>query len=573
MDFELIWQKIVEFALMFYNYAMTQGESNFMLVDMNFINGKDVPDEAMYFFIGSFIVMILCAIFACDRFELFHPIEGIKDWKNKISIVKVVVFAAAIFSFHTFYKMLVGIGGGFLGADGSVRALDCLGSFINPMSLMIYAFAISTLSLRRGWFQAFMLGLAIFLTPSAMTFYGFTPEHIAIYSAAGAIALTGGILHALYMNDKCTPFVACFVLDIVYFISKFFMIFYSDQVTLITAEDWAGKIKQYLACVEMDLIFALILLLVLFAYKVATTENVSIKKNIVLPIILVLLTGASVFFGRTEMQYQPEYEDAVKLWERGRYEDALDAFTALNGYKDSDEYIDKCISKIGDPIYNQGLNYMEQGLYEDAYNEFVRIIDYKDSAEMVSECEQHMMYKLAGAWHGSQGTIIVLREDGTCNYYADISDGGEGTWSVDDENVIHINNSYLNYEIYADLDDKFRTTSMSIKSDSSNWRTESFTKVIDFEVNTENNHKLSGVWKGKQGSQLTLNEDGSCYYIDGNSGEGNGSWYVDEHALIRIDTQVFDYHIYGTLPEGYDTTTILLKATGWSWNDEEFTKE
>lgn len=303
MSLEMIWQKVCEYAIMFYNYAMTQGESDFMLVDRNFINGNDVSEEALYFFIGSFIVMILAAVFACDSFNLFHPIEGIGEWKSKISIVKVVIFAAAIFSFHTFYKMLVGISGRFLGADASIGALECLGSYINPIAIMIYAYAITTLPFRRRWFQAFMLGLAIFLTPSAMSFYGFTNEHIAIYATAVAIAFAGGILYAFYMQKKCSPFIACFALDIVYFIAKYFMIFYSDEVKLITASDNFRRIKQYLACVQMDLIFALILLLVLFAYKIATTENASVKKNLVIPIILAVFTISAIVFGKTELRY------------------------------------------------------------------------------------------------------------------------------------------------------------------------------------------------------------------------------------------------------------------------------
>ncbi len=477
MSFEVIWQKIVEFALMFYNYAMTQGESNFMLVNSDFLNGSDVPEEAVYFYIGSFIIMVLLAIFACDSFNLFHPIEGISEWKSKISIVKVVIFAAAIFSFHTFYKMLVGITGSFLGADASIRALDCLGSYINPIAIMIYAFAICTMTFRRQWFQAFMLGLAIFLTPSAMSFYGFTNEHIAIYATAGAIAVAGGILHALYMYKKCSPFVACFVLDLVYFVSKYFMIFYSDEVKLITASDNFTRVKQYLACVQMDLIFALILLLIMFAYKVATTENASVKKNIILPIILAVFTVLAIVFGKTELRYQPDYEQAVALWEDKKYEAAMNAFEALNGYKDSQDYIDQCIEKINQPIYNQGLNLIRQGKYEEAIAKLTPISDYKDSSEKIAECERNLVSKLAGTWQGGQGSVI------------------------------------------------------------------------------------------------TLNEDGTCYYVDGLSGEGSGTWYVYDQAMIRINTEVFDYQLYALLTSGYDTVTVMMKATGSSWRDEEFVKQ
>ena len=572
MNFDAIWQKIVELSLRFYNYAMTQGESNFMLVKSDFLGGSSVPKESMYFFFASFAVMVLLANYACDSFHPFHPIEEISEWRSKISIVKVIIFAAAVFSFHTFYKMLVGISGGLLGADASIRALDCLGSYINPMAIMIYAFAICTMTFRRQWFQAVMLGLAIFLTPSVMSFYGFTNEHIAIYATAGAIALAGGILYAVHMYKGCSPFVAYFVLDIVFFVTKFFMIYYSDEVKLITASDIIGRIKQYLACVQMDLLFALILLLVLFAYKVATTENVSVKKEVILPIILAIFTILSISFGRTELRYQTDYEQAVALWEDKEYEEAMKAFEALNGYKDSRDYIDQGIEKINQSIYDQGINFMRQGKYEDAIAKLFLVPDYKDSAEKITECERNLLSKLAGTWHGTEGSVIVLNEDGSC-HYSDSSTEGNGTWSVDDDNVIHITNDGLGYEIYADLEDSYRTVSMMVKSDSSSWRNEEFTRLIDFSVNPENNSKLAGTWQGGQGSVITLNEDGTCYYVDGSSGEGNGTWYVDDQAMIRIDTEVFDYQLYALLTNGYDTATVMMKATGSSWRDEEFVKQ
>lgn len=474
MSFKVIWQKIVEFAMKFYNYVMTQGESDFMLINSDFMNGSDIPEQMQYFFIGSFIVMVLLAIFACDSFSLFDlfddPIEFILD---KGSIVRVVIFSAAIFSFHTFYKMLVGITGRFLGADASTRALSCLGSYINPIAIMIYAFAITTLYFKRRWFQAFMLGLVIFLTPSVMSFYEFTNEHIAIYSAAGAIAFTGGVLYVL----EWSPFVACFVLDIAYFVAKYFMIFYSDEVKLITASDNVGRIKQYLACVQMDLILALILLLVLFVYNIATTRNASVKKNVVLPIVLAIFTIMAIIFGRTELRYQPDYEQAVALWDDKKYEEAMHAFEDLNGYKDSQEYIDQCIEEISRSIYNQGLGLINQGKYEEAIAKLTPISDYQDVAEKIVECERNLVSKLSGTWQGNQGSVI------------------------------------------------------------------------------------------------TLNEDGTCYYVDGSSGEGAGIWYVDKQMMIRIDTEVFDYQLSAVLISGYDTVTFMMEGTGSRWRDEKFVKQ
>lgn len=251
-----------------------------------------------------------------------------------------------------------------------------------------------------------------------------------------------------------------------------------------------------------------------------------------MPIILVIFLVFSIIFGKTELQYQPDYEQAIALWENKKYEEAMNAFEALHGYKESEDYIDQCIEKINAPIYNQGLSLMRRGNYEEAIAKFTPISDYKDSADKITECERNLLSKLAGTWHGTEGSVIVLNEDGSC-HYLDSSNEGNGAWSVDDNNVIHITNDGLGYEIYADLEDSYRTVSMMVKSDSSSWRNEEFTRLIDFSVNSENNNKLAGTWQGGQGSVITLNEDGTCYYVDGSSGEGNGTWYVDDQAMIQ----------------------------------------
>ena len=166
MIFKEMCRKIADLAITYYHYVMTQGENKFTIV-IPFENGTQ--NEAIPFLKAALVIMVVCAVFACDKFDVFHPIIGMKEWGKKISLVKVIVFAAAVFSFHTFYKMLVTTAGGIVGADGSVRAVECLGSFINPISIMVYAYAISTLTFRRKWFQALMLGLAIFFVPAAMT--------------------------------------------------------------------------------------------------------------------------------------------------------------------------------------------------------------------------------------------------------------------------------------------------------------------------------------------------------------------------------------------------------------------
>ena len=85
-------------------------------------------------------------------------------------------------------------------------------------------------------------------------------------------------------------------------------------------------------------------------------------------------------------------------------------------------------------------------------------------------------------------------------------------------------------------------------------------------------NKLVGVWHGEQGSELTLEENGICYYKDGVSGEGEGTWEIDIQAYLHINCVAFYYDIYAVLNDGYDTTTIILKADSRNWMDEVFSK-
>lgn len=289
MDWQLIWKKIQELAISFYNFTMTEGESNFMLVNKELLYSKNVSDEVAIFFLASFVIMALFAVLACDSVRFFHPIQGIKEWGSKISIIKVVIFSATVFSIHTFYKMLVAVFGNLIHADASVLALECLGTYINPLSLMIYAYTISTMRFQKRHVQATFLGWSIFLTPAVMSFYGFTYEHVTIYAVGGVIGVIGGILY-----NRLSPYFTCFILYVIYFIAKYFMIFYSDEVMLLSGETMLERIAQYLACIEFDVLVALILLLVLFGYRVATTEGIKIVKELVCPAILLIVLVASI---------------------------------------------------------------------------------------------------------------------------------------------------------------------------------------------------------------------------------------------------------------------------------------
>ena len=294
MDWQLILKKIQELAISFYNFAMTKGESNFMLVNKELLYDNNVSDEVTVFFLASFVIMAVFAVFACDSFHFFHPVQEIREWGSKISIIKVVVFSAAVFSIHTFYKMLVALLGYLIHADASILALDCLGSYINPISLMIYAYTVSTMNFQKRYVQSAFLGWSIFLTPAVMSFYGFTYEHITIYAAGAVTGLVGGILY-----NRLSPYFTCYIMYVTFFIAKYFMIYYSGEVMLLSGNTMVEKSAQYLACVEIDIIVALVLLLVLFGYRVATTENIKLVKELIYPAILTIVLIVSIVSANT----------------------------------------------------------------------------------------------------------------------------------------------------------------------------------------------------------------------------------------------------------------------------------
>ena len=290
MEGQIIWTKIQEYAIRFFEFLMTNGESNFMLVNMDFLSETSVSDEISKIFVASFVIMTLFVILASDTFRFFHRKQVMFEQGKKISIIKVIVFSATVFSLHIFYKMLVALLSGLFHADASIWALDCLGSYINPIALMIYAYAVSTVKLQNRYVQSVFLGWSVFLTPALMSFYEITNEHITLCIVGGVLGFLGGILY-----HRLAPYIISFIMYTIYFIAKYFMIYYSNEVILLSGETTVEKIGQYLACIEIDLMIAAVLMLSMLGYRLATTEEaINIKKESVFSLIIVMLMVSSI---------------------------------------------------------------------------------------------------------------------------------------------------------------------------------------------------------------------------------------------------------------------------------------
>lgn len=140
-------------------------------------------------------------------------------------------------------------------------------------------------------------------------------------------------------------------------------------------------------------------------------------KGVLILLLIIVIIGAVVGF-----KYVPgyindyKYNNAVELFESGKYDDAAAAFAEIDGYKDSKEKQNECIynkavkleedKKFGEAItvykslgvyedcgiriqsctYSQAKQEMDNGNYDKAAELFETIFDYGDSSAMISEC-------------------------------------------------------------------------------------------------------------------------------------------------------------------------------------------
>ena len=74
-----------------------------------------------------------------------------------------------------------------------------------------------------------------------------------------------------------------------------------------------------------------------------------------------------------------QYNDAIALMNAGKFDDAISAFEALDGYRDSEVKIDECRTAMRDDKYNDAIALMDAGEYAQAISFFDMLNGYKDS--------------------------------------------------------------------------------------------------------------------------------------------------------------------------------------------------
>ena len=93
-----------------------------------------------------------------------------------------------------------------------------------------------------------------------------------------------------------------------------------------------------------------------------------------------------------------EYNNAIALMNDGKYTEAISAFEALDGYKDSTAKINECNTAIIDGKYNDAILLMNSGNIVDAYEALIALDGYKDSTvKAISIYDKYKIEKLKTA--------------------------------------------------------------------------------------------------------------------------------------------------------------------------------
>ena len=164
------------------------------------------------------------------------------------------------------------------------------------------------------------------------------------------------------------------------------------------------------APIEDDFLFCQICGLKLQNSKAAqkkVQERKRRKKRILALTVSILLGLVIALYGLSFAATYSDYKDACKSLENGDFEDAYHKFVVLDGFMDSDEMIIETIYRNADEL-------LTKGAYKDAMQQFSNISYYKDSETKVSDCKY--AYVLANKNNDDDFTYAYISELKEQNY-------------------------------------------------------------------------------------------------------------------------------------------------------------
>jgi tetratricopeptide (TPR) repeat protein len=136
-----------------------------------------------------------------------------------------------------------------------------------------------------------------------------------------------------------------------------------------------------------------------------------------------------------------KYNDAIALMDAGKYSEAISAFEALEGYKDSASKITECNTTILDGKYNDAVALMDAGKYIEAISAFEALEEYKDSASKITECNTAIL-------DGKYNDALVLMDEGNLDEaYSIFADLGDYKDAVDKAGNIRLTEQLKNIKV------------------------------------------------------------------------------------------------------------------------------
>ena len=152
---------------------------------------------------------------------------------------------------------------------------------------------------------------------------------------------------------------------------------------------------------------------------------------VIVPALAIIIVAAVIISGMVKRANA--YKDALSLMNNEQYEEAIEAFTALDDYKDSAEQIQIAENELHKlKIYNEALDFLEAREYQEAHDAFVLLEDYKDAKDyverfsfkdvLVSETEVRDNKKIYDKYYDYDGNLMVLETlvatgNGNCGMY------------------------------------------------------------------------------------------------------------------------------------------------------------
>ena len=129
------------------------------------------------------------------------------------------------------------------------------------------------------------------------------------------------------------------------------------------------------------------------ALKNAAAKKMRTRAAIAIVLAVVLAVGG--YFTVNAITKNNAYNAAAALMNGGSYEEAILAFEAMDGYKDSAQQIEFCRGAIRAANYNNAMALFEEGKYDEAMEIFTALGSYRDSEEKTAEIPKAKAYAQA----------------------------------------------------------------------------------------------------------------------------------------------------------------------------------